>query len=147
MNGPGGDSPSRAMRLAPIIRVLIVVALGVASVLVVLSKRPKSLAAGDPLVLRNASGSDIVAVIKTPSGGTEQIALVAHAAGQAKFDPGMTLHVFIGQAKGISAGSWTITAIAGPLDIEVGGGQDLGVGITAEGLASQDAGSLHINTP
>jgi hypothetical protein len=58
----------------------------------------------------------------------------------------MTIHVFVGQAKGMSMGSWTISAIAGPLDIEVGG-EDLSVGIAANGLASHDADLLHINAP
>jgi hypothetical protein len=134
------------MRLAPLIRVLIVVALGVVSVIVVVSRRATGLAAGDPLTIRNASGSDLVAVVKSPNGQTERLPLAPGASVQGRFDPGMTIHVFVGQAKGMSMGSWTISAIAGPLDIEVGG-DDLSVGIAANGLASHDADLLHINAP
>lgn len=134
------------MRLAPLIRVLVIVALGLAAVYVVASRRGGALAAGDPLELRNTSGTDVVAVIKTPSGTSEQFAIAPGASVRGRFDPGMALHVFVGEAKGLAAGSWTISAIAGPLDIEVGG-EELAVGIAADGLDSQDAPSLHINAP
>ncbi|MEY3231916.1 MAG: hypothetical protein RL689_2005 [Planctomycetota bacterium] len=134
------------MRPAQIIRVLIVVALGVASVFVVLSKRPRALEAGDPLTIRNTSGSELVAVVQSPAGQTERLTVAAGGSAQGRFDPGMTIHVFVGEAKGMSMGSWTISAIGGPLDIEVGG-EDLSVSIAANGLASQDAELLHINAP
>ena len=134
------------MRVAPLIRVLIVVALGVTSVFVVLSKRPRALEAGDPLTIRNTSGSDLVAVVQSPAGQTERLTLVAGGSAQGRFDPGMTIHVFVGEVKGMSMGSWTISAIAGPLDIEVGG-EEASVGIAASGLASHDAPHLNLNPP
>jgi hypothetical protein len=134
------------MRLAPLIRVLLVVSLGVVSVFVVLSRRTTSLAPGDPLTIRNASGSDLVAVVTSPAGQTERLSMAAGASAQGRFDPGMTIHVFVGEAKGMSVGSWTISAIAGPLDIDIGG-EDVSVGIAADGLASQDAPQLTINAP
>ncbi len=134
------------MRVAPLIRVLAIVALGLAAVFVAMSRRSGPLAAGDPLELRNTSGTAMVAVVKAPSGVTEQFPLAPGASATGRFDPGMTLHVFVGQAKGLAAGSWTISAIAGPLDIDVGG-EDLAVGIAADGLTSQDAPSLHIHAP
>lgn len=132
------------MRVAPLLRILLAVALAVVTVMVVMSKRSHTLSPGDALVIRNASTTAVTATLQSPDGTIEHLPLPAGGTARGRFQPGMTIHVFLGEAKGMSAGSWTITSLAGPLDIDVDGA-DMAVGISGEGLASRDADTLHIN--
>jgi hypothetical protein len=140
---------STLMSLAPLIRVLVIVALGLAAaVFVAVSRRGGAFAPADSLELRNTLSRRLGGRRRDPVGNDRA---VRHRPRQHRSRSLRPRHdpppLFVGEAKGLAAGSWTIFAIAGPLDMAEVGGEELAVGIAADGLASQDAPSLHIHAP